>query len=134
MLQKADSPDLDGQDANVGFITCQENNTYSNQIASLVSNLDGTVQKFVYAALHARIWLLSHCPVLAGHLRERRLYDTLCKNFYWPHMANFVIRPYWSAKGVLAQRTSARSPKETKIVSSLRFAGIYYNGHTPSTV
>ena len=52
-----------------------------------ISPLDGTFQKVVPKSLQARILHAAHYPVLAGHPGATRMYYTLRKNYYWPHMA-----------------------------------------------
>lgn len=50
--------------------------------------LDDAFQKLLPASLRARVLYLSHYPRLAGHAGCSRMYFTLGREFYWPHMAN----------------------------------------------
>lgn len=94
---------------NAGIITCQGNAYYFNQTVSLVgalgwdnlhisdgilagqSKVDGAVQKVVSAWISCQDFVCVSLYCLKVSSRERRLYDTLCTEFYWPHMANDVF-------------------------------------------
>lgn len=52
------------------------------------SPTDSRVQRLVTAKLRERMFHLSHYPTLAGHLGSRKMYDTMRRSLYWPHMAN----------------------------------------------
>ncbi|CDF38169.1 unnamed protein product [Chondrus crispus] len=52
------------------------------------SPLDGTLQRVVPKRLRAKILYLAHHPRLAGHPGGTRMYYTLRREYYWPHMAN----------------------------------------------
>ena len=51
-----------------------------------MSKLDGSQQKVVPASLRERLVYRSHDPILQGHPRTIRMYDTLRRDFYWPMM------------------------------------------------
>lgn len=65
---------------------------HTNQRGLLVpkSVVSESIQIVATKALRMRILYLAHYPPIAGHPGTRRMYDTLRRNFYWPHMANDV--------------------------------------------
>ena len=52
------------------------------------SPLDETLQRVVPTRLRPRVLYLAHHPRLAGHPGATRMYYTLCREYYWPHMAS----------------------------------------------
>lgn len=54
------------------------------------THVDGALQKVVPATLRARILYLSRYLALAGHTQDKCVYDTMRKDFYWPHMRKDV--------------------------------------------
>ena len=48
---------------------------------------DGQVQIVLPETLRPRVLSLSHHSLLAGHPGQTRLYNTLRRTYYWPHMA-----------------------------------------------
>ena len=52
--------------------------------------LDGSIQIVVPASLRARISFLSHYPRLQGHPGTSKMYETMRRLYYWPHMASDV--------------------------------------------
>ena len=55
------------------------------------SNLDGALQRVVPVSLRARLLHTTHYPRLAGHPGGIRMYYSLRREYYWPHMANDVF-------------------------------------------
>lgn len=49
-----------------------------------VSAIDRASQRYVPAVLRPRLLRLCYYSLLAGHLGERRMYDSLRWEFYWP--------------------------------------------------
>lgn len=62
----------------------------TNSVLVQVSLIDSASQKYVPAALRARILSLCHYSLMAGHLGERQMYDTIHRDLYWPHVENDV--------------------------------------------
>lgn len=58
------------------------------QIFVRQASLDGALQEYVTVTLRARILYLSHHLSLAGHQRERCIYDNTKHHFFWLHMEN----------------------------------------------
>lgn len=56
----------------------------------LASSLDGTIQKVTPWSRVSRILYLSHFSAVAAHSGARRMYETLRRDYYWPHMAKEV--------------------------------------------
>ncbi|CDF38306.1 unnamed protein product [Chondrus crispus] len=52
------------------------------------SPLDGTLQRVVPNRLRPRVLYLAHHPRLAGHPGGTRMYYTLRREYYWPHLAS----------------------------------------------
>lgn len=52
--------------------------------------IDGTIQKVVPSPLRTRILKTTHYSLLVSHLDERRMYDTLRREFYWCPMVSDV--------------------------------------------
>ena len=52
------------------------------------SPLDGTLQRVVLTRLRPQVLYLAHHPRLAGHPGATRMYYTLRREYYWPHMAS----------------------------------------------
>ncbi len=50
------------------------------------SKLDESPQKVVPASLRHRVLYLAHNPILQGHPRTTKMYDSLRQSFYWPMM------------------------------------------------
>lgn len=50
--------------------------------------IDAAVQKAVLRCLQPRLLYHSHSPILAGHRDQRRMYDSMWSQYYWPHVAN----------------------------------------------
>ena len=57
-----------------------------------VSPLDGAVQKVLPECLRARALYLAHYPLLAGHARGAKMYDTMRVHYYWPYMATDIFQ------------------------------------------
>lgn len=53
-----------------------------------MSTVDGVIQAMVTGTLCAHMQYLEHHLSIAGNLGQRRMYDTLRKEYYWSHMAN----------------------------------------------
>lgn len=88
------------------LVTAQMIDTYSTEIAIPVgqlgsvysydregvllrqSKIDAPLQNAVPASLRARVLYMSPYPVFVGPPGERRLYNTLQHEFYWPFMDN----------------------------------------------
>ena len=52
--------------------------------------LDGSIQIVVPASLRARVSFLSHYLRLQGHPGTSKMYETMRRLYYWPHMASDV--------------------------------------------
>lgn len=52
--------------------------------------MDSAIQILVQTSLRKRIPYHSHLLVLAGHPAQRRMNDSMRREFYWRHMANHV--------------------------------------------
>ena len=55
------------------------------------SRFDGALQRVVPHSLRARVLYSAHYPRLAGHPGGTRMYMTLRRDFYWPHMGSDAI-------------------------------------------
>jgi hypothetical protein len=63
-----------------------------NEVGVLVrkSPYDSTGQFVVPQSLVSRILYLEHYPPAAGHPRGHRMFQTIRKSFFWPHIAEDV--------------------------------------------
>lgn len=52
-----------------------------------LSPKDGSVLKLFPVKLRELIIRISHYPSMEGHPGGRKIYETLLRSFYWPHMA-----------------------------------------------
>lgn len=52
----------------------------------------GAVQKGVHRSEHPCLLCHSYYPTLAGHQGERRMYDSMQREYDWSHMANEVYK------------------------------------------
>lgn len=52
--------------------------------------LHSASKRYVPATTRARVLFLCHHSLLAAHPGERRTYDSMGKELFWPHMANDV--------------------------------------------
>lgn len=73
-------------------ITQSQLHTDSRSILVWKSPFVESIQIVVPVSLCRRIVYLCRYPLTARHPGERRIYDTLCRNLYWPHMASGVQR------------------------------------------
>ena len=79
----------------------------------------GTLQPVVLQRLRAKILYLAHHPRLAGHPGGTRMYYTLRREFYWPHMANDAFRTVRNCASCAATRGNlVRLPKDLKLFPS----------------
>ncbi|CDF40922.1 unnamed protein product [Chondrus crispus] len=80
------------------------------------SPLDGTLQRVVPKRLRAKILYLAHHPRLAGHPGGTRMYYTLRREYYWPHMANDAFSTVRNCASCAAtRRTLVRHQKDLKL-------------------
>ena len=76
-----------------------------NGVLVRTSPKDGSVQTVVPESLQPRVLYLGHYPILAGHPKTSRMYDSLRRKYYWPRMMDDVIqtstdcRPCAEARG-----------------------------------
>lgn len=149
MLHVAEGPDLDWPVTNANFINLKANDSHFNEIASLLgmpgsvyfyyrngiffqhSKVDGAVQEVYPPYFVLQILHLSYYPVLAGHPREKHFYDTLGKDFYWPHMTNdkYTTVSYFLSSA--AQGTWLRHQMKLRLLlpsSPLEFIAIHIIG------
>lgn len=63
-----------------------------NGILTRVSLLDNAAHKVVPASMQRQVLKCFHYSLLAGHPGARRMYDSIRREFYWPHMANDVYQ------------------------------------------
>ena len=59
-----------------------------NSLLILISPVDGAEQTVVPEALQPRVLYLSHYPLLAGHPKGSKMYDSMRRNYYWSQIAN----------------------------------------------
>lgn len=59
-----------------------------NGLLTLVTSIDGSVQKVISTSLRARLLYPSHYPLLVGHQRKRPMYKSMWREYFWPHMEN----------------------------------------------
>lgn len=59
------------------------------------------VQIYVTAVQCSIILLLWHCSTLAGHPGERRLYNSMSTQYYWPRIANDVYGTLMDCKSCM---------------------------------
>ena len=52
--------------------------------------VDGSLQVVIPQSLRARVLYLSHYPRLQGHPGATRMYETMRRDYYWPHMASDI--------------------------------------------
>lgn len=83
-----------------------EFHTDSFGILAQKSLFDELIQIVVSASLLRRMLYSCHYPPIAGHLGQRRIYDTLCCYFCLPHMASEV--QHTVAKCVSCARTGSK--------------------------
>lgn len=63
-----------------------------NSVLARQSEVYSAIQLVILIVLGAKILYLSHYPRLVGHPRARSLYNTLHKEFYWPHIGNGICK------------------------------------------
>ena len=101
------------------------------------SNLDGALQRVVPKTLRARVLYLSHYPRLAGHPGGLRMYMTLRREYYWPHMANdafAVARDCRSCRRIRGTRfTYQKYLKLFPAAGPLEFVGMDLLGPFPKS-
>ena len=80
------------------------------------SPLDGTLQRVVPTRLRPRVLYLSHHPRLAGHPGATRMYYTLRREYYWPHMASDASSTVRNCTSCAATRgTLVKNQKDLKL-------------------
>lgn len=62
--------------------------------------IDGALQKLVPQLMRESKLHLSHYPSLAGHHGQRRIYETMHRDYYWPKMAQNVYHSLSPASAV----------------------------------
>ncbi|CDF40971.1 unnamed protein product [Chondrus crispus] len=101
------------------------------------SPLDGTLQRVVPKRLGAKVLYLAHPPRLARHPGGTRMYDTLRREYYWPHMANNVYSTVRNCQSCSATRsTIVRHQKDIKLFPAagpLEFVAMDLLGPLPKT-
>ncbi|CDF39905.1 unnamed protein product [Chondrus crispus] len=101
------------------------------------SPLDGTLQRVVPKRLRAKILYLAHHPRLAGHPGGTRMYYTLRREYYWPHMANDAFSTVRNCASCAAPRgTLVRHQKDLKLFPAagpLDFVAMDLLGPLPKT-
>lgn len=65
-------------------------NSDRNGLMVCTAPIAGAVQKFIRTSLQLRLLYNYHCPTLAGHPSEGRVYDSMQREYYWLHIANEV--------------------------------------------
>ena len=100
--------------------------------------LDESLQRVVLKSLRSRILYLSHYSRLAGHPGSTRLYYTLRRKYYWPHMVNYV---YATVRGCLSctrtRGTTFKHHKPLKLflaAGPMEFLAMGILGFLPKTV
>ena len=101
------------------------------------SPLDGTLQRVVPKRLRAKVLYLAHHPRLAGHPGGTRMYYTLRREYYWPHMANDAYQTVRNCASCAATRgTRVRHQKDLKLFPAagpLEFVAMDLLGPLPKT-
>ena len=101
------------------------------------SPLDGTLQRVVPKRLRAKILFLAHHPRLAGHPGGTKIYYTLRREIYWPHMANDAFSTVRNCASCAATRgTLVRHQKNLKLFPAARpldFVAMDLLGPPPKT-
>ena len=98
---------------------------------------DGTLQRVVPKRLRAKVLYLAHHPHLAGHSGGTRMYYTLWREYYWPHMAKDVFSHVRNCASCAATRgTQVRHQKDLKLFPAagpLDFVAMDLLGPLPKT-
>ena len=98
---------------------------------------DGVVQMVVPESLQPRVLYLSHYPLLAGHPKSSRMYDSMRRNYFWRRMLDDVVqtcndcRPCAEARG-----TRYKTQKPMKLFPAgkpLEFVAMDLLGPFPTT-
>ena len=101
------------------------------------SPLDGALQRVVPKSLQARVLHAAHYPRLAGHPGGTRMYLTLRRDYYWPHMANDAYATVKSCRSCNKNRgTAAKHQKLLKLFPAsgpLEFVAMDLLGPLPKT-
>ena len=101
------------------------------------SPLDGTLQRVVPTRLRPRVLYLAHHPRLAGHPGATRMYYTLRREYYWPHMASDAFSTVRNCTSCAATRgTLVKNQKDLKLFPAagpLEFVAMDLLGPLPKT-
>ena len=113
-----------------------------NSLLVLISPLDGAEQTVFPESLHPKVMYISHYPLLDGHPKGSKMYDSMIQKYYWSRMANGILqttkdcRPYEEARGTrymtqkLMKLFPATKPLEYIAVDLLRPFPPTENGST----
>lgn len=91
------------------------------------SAVNNTIPNVVPITLQPTILFLAHHPVLPGHPRERKMYDTLCWEYYWPHMWNNIYQTLRDCQMRPKESTAWRHQRHLRLFSAtglLKFIAI----------
>ena len=95
------------------------------------------IQVVVPQSLRTRLLRLCHDPPIAGHPGQNRMYQTLCRRYYWPHLAADVTATVRGCRTCAMNRVKLRKhPNRLKLVPatpSLETLAIDILGPLPKT-
>ena len=70
--------------------------------------VDGSLQVVIPQSLRARVLYLSHYPRLQGHPGSTRMYETMRRDYYWPHMASDIHQTVTDCRSCAQVRGTVR--------------------------
>lgn len=86
--------------------------------------------------MRRRHLLLSHYHLLAGHSGQRRMYDTMRRDYYWPHMANDVAEIINQCQSCARNRGHVKLQRQLQLFPAsgpLEFVALDILGPLPKT-
>lgn len=105
---------------------------HRNRFLTWVALIDGAVYKGVPKSLRAQLLYQSHFKTLAGHPGEIRIYDTMRRDYYWPHTEFDTTLHRGLFRARLEQAIWEAQTPMTVISCKLR-VGTRRNGHAGKT-
>jgi len=98
---------------------------------------DGAIQTVIPETLQPRVLYLAHYPLLAGHPKSTKMYETMRRQYYWPRMMEDVTQTAKDCRECAEARgTRYKSQKPMKLFPArkpLEFIAMDLLGPFPAT-
>lgn len=105
------------------FIVGKPNAEYAidkNDLVLRFAPVHGAVPILIPQALQYRLLCHSHNPVIARQTNQQHMYDSMRREFYWPHMINIV---YTTVRNCNAYAQNGTLPKEKRELQTFSAGG-----------